>query len=108
MTDNYCVILNTCPDMSSAERIANVLVQRGFAACVNIVPGLKSIYTWKGNCETADECLLMIKTTQAMYHQVEQTVSDLHPYELPEVIAVPVEAGLTSYLRWITQQSAGS
>jgi periplasmic divalent cation tolerance protein len=93
----YC----TCPDHDSALRIAQALVDRQLAACVNLVPGLTSVYRWQGDTETAQEVLLLIKTRQAVYPELEAALLALHPYELPEIIAVPIEAGLPAYLSWI-------
>ena len=106
MENDYYVVMNTCPDAASAEKIARVLVERKLAACVNILPGLRSVYTWKGVCENADEHLLIIKTVSAAYPALEQAVLELHPYELPEIIAVPIAAGLSGYLAWIKQSTA--
>ena len=93
----YC----TCPDHDTALRIAQALVDQQLAACVNVVPGLTSVYRWQGQRETAQEVLLLIKTRQAVYPQLEAALLALHPYELPEIIAVPIEAGLPAYLSWI-------
>ena len=106
MDSDYCVVFNTCPDAGSAEKIARALVERKLAACVNILPGLHSIYTWKGASETATEHLLIIKTLSAVYPSLEQAILELHPYELPEIIAVPIAAGLPAYLAWINQTTA--
>jgi periplasmic divalent cation tolerance protein len=93
----YC----TCPDPDTALRIAKALVDQQLAACVNVVPGLISVYRWQGQMETAQEVLLLIKTRQAVYPELEAALLALHPYELPEIIAVPIEAGLPAYLSWI-------
>jgi len=93
----YC----TCPDQATALRIAETLVDRQLAACVNIVPGLTSVYRWEGQREAASEVLLMIKTRQVVYTELQAAILSLHPYELPEIIAVPIEAGLPAYLAWI-------
>jgi periplasmic divalent cation tolerance protein len=106
MGNEHCVILSTCPDAASAKKIALELVKRRLAACVNSLPGVLSTYTWKGACETAEEHLLIIKTTYALYPAVEQAMLELHPYELPEIIAVPIAAGLSNYLAWIKQSTA--
>jgi periplasmic divalent cation tolerance protein len=106
MDNDYCVVFNTCPDAASAEKIARTLVERRLAACVNIIPGLRSIYTWKGVCESAEEHLLIIKTSNAVYPALEQSMLELHPYELPEIIAVPMATGLPDYLNWIKQATA--
>jgi periplasmic divalent cation tolerance protein len=93
----YC----TCPDHATGLRIAETLVDRQLAACVNIVPGLTSVYRWQGQRETASEVLLLIKTRQTNYPELQTAILTLHPYELPEIIAVPIEAGLPAYLAWI-------
>ncbi|VAX06151.1 Periplasmic divalent cation tolerance protein CutA [hydrothermal vent metagenome] len=93
--------LCTCPDRETAEQIANALVTRGLAACVNLAPSVTSIYEWEGKLETAEEILLLIKTSKHRYTELEQTILSLHPYELPEIIAVPVEQGLSGYLNWV-------
>jgi periplasmic divalent cation tolerance protein len=103
MASDYCVIVTTCPDAASAENIARTLLERKLAACINILPGVKSFYTWKGVCESDEEHLLLIKTLFSAYPAVEQAIPELHPYELPEIIAVPIAAGLPGYLTWITQ-----
>ena len=82
-------------------RIAKALVDQQLAACVNVVPGLTSVYRWQGQTESAQEVLLLIKTRQAVYPELEAALLTLHPYELPEIIAVPIEAGLPAYLSWI-------
>ena len=106
MESEYWVVLNTCPDAGSAEKIARALVDRKLAACVNMLPGLRSVYTWKGVCETAEEHLLVIKTSSSVYPALEQAILELHPYELPEIIAVPIAAGLPGYLTWINQATS--
>lgn len=103
MESNYCMVFNTCPDAASADKIARALTERKLAACVSILPGLRSVYTWKGVCESTEEHLLIIKTLSAVYPILEQTILELHPYELPEIIAVPIAVGLPGYLAWIDQ-----
>ncbi|HHI93961.1 MAG TPA: divalent-cation tolerance protein CutA [Gammaproteobacteria bacterium] len=103
---SHLLILCACPDQTTAQNIANQLVDRAMAACVSILPGLTSIYQWQGKRETAQEHLLLIKTTDIAYPALEQAVTELHPYELPEVIAVPITQGLNGYLQWIEQQTA--
>jgi periplasmic divalent cation tolerance protein len=100
-SQEYLVILNTCPDKESATRVANGLIERQLAACVNILPGLTSVYPWKGQIETSEEVLLLIKSTLGAYEAVEAAIRETHPYELPEVVAVPIVAGLQAYLSWI-------
>lgn len=95
------VVLCTCPDTEAAETIANILVDQGLAACVNIIPGLRSVYRWQGRREQAEELLLVIKSRVESYPRIEENILQLHPYELPEIIAIPIIAGLPAYLAWI-------
>ena len=101
----HLLIMCTCPDQDTAQNIADMLVDRALAACVNILPGLTSVYQWQGKRENAQEHLLLIKTTDEAYQALEQAITELHPYELPEVIAVPITQGLGGYLQWIEQQT---
>ncbi len=102
MQDQYQLILCTCPDQDSAQTIAEHLIDQKLAACVNILPGITSIYSWQGNRESAQELLLVIKTTKTVYGALEKTITELHPYELPEIIAVNIENGSAGYLSWIS------
>lgn len=95
----YC----TCPDHEAAVELANNLVDEALAACINIVPGLTSIYHWRGKRETGTEELLMIKTTRKQYPALQARIEALHRYELPEVIAVPIQVGLPAYLNWVDE-----
>lgn len=101
MATAYHIVFNTCPDADNAQRIAEALVERNLAACVNIVPGLRSVYRWKGKRESAEELLLIIKARAADYAKLETAIRELHPYELPEIVAVSIETGLPAYLQWI-------
>ena len=96
------VILCTVPDPDTAGTIASILVNEQLAACVNIVPGISSVYRWKGAVEQDKECLLLIKTDRGMWSALESRIQSLHPYELPEIIAVPIATGQQDYLQWIT------
>jgi periplasmic divalent cation tolerance protein len=102
MTNETQIILCTVPDETTARRIASALVAENLAACVNIVPGITSVYRWKGAIETAPELLLIIKTTVGVYTRLQDRIHALHPYELPEIIAVSIDQGLPDYLAWIT------
>ena len=95
----YC----TCPDHEAALSLANTLIDEALAGCINIIPGLTSVYHWKGKRETGTEELLMIKTTREQYPALEARIRELHPYELPEIIAVTIDAGLPGYLAWISE-----
>ncbi len=103
MKKTFLMILCTAPDMESAEKISTALVAEKLAACCNIVPGLKSIYSWKGEIQKDAEYLIIIKTTRSVYEELEKRIVSLHPYEVPEVIALPVELGNMNYLNWIGQ-----
>jgi periplasmic divalent cation tolerance protein len=95
------LVLTTCPDAAAAEQLAHALVSERLAACVNILPVAQSVYLWKGKVETAAEHLLVIKSTTRAYRAIQKRILELHPYELPEVIAVPVVGGFADYLAWI-------
>ena len=97
----HSLIICTCPDQNTAEMLANHLVDESLAACVNIVPGITSVYQWEGKRETGTELLLLIKTREEMYARLEKRITELHPYELPEIIAVNIENGNSGYLNWI-------
>jgi periplasmic divalent cation tolerance protein len=99
--DEIQIVFCTAPDTATGQRIATRLVEYGLAACVNLIPGIESIYRWKGRLEKGSEVLLMIKSRVADYTEVETAISALHPYELPEIIAVPVSNGLAGYLDWV-------
>lgn len=101
----YFLVLSTCPDAKCAQTIAHALVERRYAACVNIVPGVQSVYRWKGVVESSDELLLIIKSSTDRYTDIENLIRELHPYELPEVIAVPIDTGLAGFLSWIGAES---
>ena len=101
----HILILSTCPDSGVAEDLAQALVAARLAACVNIIPGIASRFRWQGRIEQADEHLLIIKTTHGRYPDVEKMIRSMHPYELPEIISVPVAGGLAEYLGWIDQET---
>lgn len=93
------VVLCTFPDLEEARQIGAVLVERQVAACVNLLRGVESIYRWEGRVERAGEVLALIKTVR--YPEVEAALRELHPYELPEILAIPVATGLPAYLAWL-------
>ena len=97
----FQIVLTSCPDEACAERIARALVEEGLAACVNILPPMRSVYRWKGKIEDATELLLVIKSTAARFPAIRERLRALHPYELPEIIAVPIVDGLPEYLAWL-------
>ncbi len=105
MGEKQQIILNTCPDHATAKKIAELLVGKSLAACVNIVPGIESVYRWKEKIESDQEHLLVIKAQTACYAAIEQAILQYHPSELPEIIAVPLNNGLPAYLNWINDNS---
>ncbi len=104
---NEIVVISTTDSMESAREIASALVEAHEAACVNIVPGVLSIYRWKGEGCESQEWLMLIKTSAAHFDAVRRRVRSMHSYEVPEVIAVPIADGDTDYLRWMSEQLAG-
>lgn len=100
------LVFSTLPDEAQAREIATRLVGDRLAACVNILPGLTSIYRWQGKLDTASEVLLIIKTSEDAYPRLESTLKACHPYELPEILAVAPLTGLPDYLTWITQETS--
>ena len=102
------VVLCTAPDAEVAARLAQDLVQSGMAACVNIIPSLRSIYRWEDKLCDEAEVLMVIKTRSAQAERLAMALKQGHPYENPEVIALPVSAGLTAYLAWVRAGSQGT
>jgi periplasmic divalent cation tolerance protein len=104
MTDAL-VVLVTAPSAEKAAELARALVEERLAACGNVVPGLRSIYRWQGAVQEDTEALLVLKTTRARFEALRDRILALHPYEVPEVLAVPVEAGSARYLGWIAEET---
>lgn len=105
--EDVLVVLCTFPDEGQARQIGAVLVERQVAACVNVVPGLRSIYRWQGEVHEDAEVLAVIKTTRETYPRLEAAVLELHPYDTPEVLALPVAAGSAAYLKWVGESVSG-
>ena len=95
------LVFVTCPDLRSAKRIATALVTRRLAACINVLPGVESTFWWQGRIERAREALLLIKTTRDGFEPLRRAVITLHPYDVPEVIGLPLTVGHAPYLRWV-------
>ena len=100
----YLVITNL-PDRESAAKLAHMLVERRLAACVNILSPCRSVYRWQGKTENAEEFPMLIKTTKDRYAELEAAIRAGHPYELPEIIAIPLAGGLSAYLGWVESET---
>ena len=105
MKDDVVALLVTARDAECGRRIARALVEERLAACVNVLPGVHSFYRWKGSVEEADEVMLVAKTRAERAAALAARVRALHPYELPEVVALPVTDGSRAYLRWVVAES---
>lgn len=106
-SEDLILVLTNLPDRDTATRLARVLVETRAAACVNILAACTSVYRWQGEIESAEEVPLLVKTRASLYPQVEQTIRAHHPFELPEIVSVPVSAGWPAYLRWVADETAG-
>jgi periplasmic divalent cation tolerance protein len=102
MTASHRLMFCTCPDEATAQGIAETLVQERLAACANLLPGITSIYRWDGRIQRDPEVLVLIKTTVEHVERLTARLRALHPYEIPEIIAVPITEGLPDYLSWLT------
>ncbi|WP_319242915.1 divalent-cation tolerance protein CutA [uncultured Propionivibrio sp.] len=100
------LVLTNLPDQASADRLAAALVDARLAACVNILAPCRSVYRWKDAVEHADEIPLLIKTTEASYAALEAAIRAQHPYDVPEIIAIPVAHGLPDYLAWVAAETS--
>jgi len=99
------LVLVNVPDEAVAQAIARLLVGQRLAACVNVLPTIRSLYQWQGAIEEATEVPLLIKTTQARYPELEAVIKTAHPYDVPEIIALPIIAGLPAYLQWLDAET---
>lgn len=107
MTDpqDTLLVITNLPDRASAERLAEALVERRVAACVNVMAPCRSVYSWQGTVEHAEEHPVFAKTPADRYDALQQAIRELHPYELPEIIAVRLDAGLPAYLDWVVAET---
>ena len=108
MADAAIIVLTSLPDQEAAQALARTLLAGRLAACVNVGSSVESMYHWRGEIETAREVPVVVKTRRALYGAVEAAIVAAHPYELPEIIAVPVIHGLAGYLDWIDTETAGA
>jgi len=99
------LVLTNLPDRAAAERLAALLIEQRLAACVNILAPCRSVYRWKGAVQRDEEHPMLIKTTAGRYAALEKVLRAGHPYELPEIIAVPIERGLPAYLDWVAAET---
>ncbi len=102
---NPLLVLTNCPDQSVAESLAKALIESRLAACVNILGPCHSVYRWQGQVETATEIPLLIKSTATNYPALETLIRQHHPYDVPEIIALPIERGLPDYLNWLSAET---
>jgi periplasmic divalent cation tolerance protein len=103
MSEKVLLVLSTFPDQETAREISNELVTKKLAACANILPGVESIYRWKEQIESGNETLVLFKLSEDRQSEFQEKLRSLHPYEVPEIIFVPISSGLPEYLRWVTE-----
>ena len=106
MPDPAIIVVTQVPDRAVATDLARMLLERRLAACVNVGAPVESIYHWRGRIETAEEIPVVIKTRSVLYSEVEAAVRDIHPYDTPEIIAIPLVAGDARYLAWIADETS--
>jgi periplasmic divalent cation tolerance protein len=100
------LVISNLPDQESAEALAQAVIEQRLAACVNVLAPCTSVYRWQGKVETASEVPVLMKTTRERYGALEVAIAAHHPYELPEIIAVPLSAGLPAYLAWVASETS--
>ncbi|MCC4834836.1 divalent-cation tolerance protein CutA [Shewanella sp. 1_MG-2023] len=105
MSANYLLVITTCPDIASAKKLATALVNAKVAACVQLYPQVESVYVWESEVCHSSEVAMHIKCMADNYDAIQKIVIDLHPYEVPELIATPITHGLPNYLHWIKETS---
>ena len=106
MVTDKIVVLTTCESAEQAERVARHLIEQRLAACVNILPGARSVYRWKDKIEDAAEVVLIVKSRRDVFARLREAIGQLHSYEIPEVIALPVVDGSDAYLNWLDREMA--
>ncbi|MDL1965385.1 MAG: divalent-cation tolerance protein CutA [Candidatus Desulfofervidus auxilii] len=104
MTQEYIQIITTTDKKQNAEKIAKTLVEKRLAGCVQILGPIVSTYWWKDNIETAEEWLCFIKSKRELYDELEEAIKEIHPYEIPEIVAIPIVAGNKEYLEWLSNE----
>ncbi len=106
MADKILLAVSTFPDRETAQRLSNQLVTEKFVACANILPGVESIYRWKEKIEAGSETLVLFKVSEDRQSAFQEKLRALHPYDVPEIIFIPVSSGLPEYLHWVTENCA--
>lgn len=106
MNNDFLIVLITAPTLESARQIAHLLVEKRLVACVNLLPGVTSIYRWEGRVQEEAEVLLICKTRRARLVALQEEVKTVHPYQVPEILALPLVAGLETYLSWLEESTA--
>ncbi|MEF2146224.1 MAG: divalent-cation tolerance protein CutA [Desulfovibrionaceae bacterium] len=101
----YCLVYMTAPDMAEAERIAEALLERRLAACVNVLPGMSSFYRWQGRVEKSEEVVVLAKTRTVLVSELSETVAGMHAYDCPCVVALPIMGGHSPFLSWISEET---
>ncbi|RJF99721.1 divalent-cation tolerance protein CutA [Noviherbaspirillum saxi] len=99
------LVLTNVPDHATAQAVARNVLEQKLAACVNILPGVRSVYRWQGDIEEAEEITVLIKSTTARYPELQDAIKTIHPYDVPEIIAMSISAGLPAYLNWIATET---
>ncbi len=105
--EKFIIVITTTETEEEAEKIAEILVSKKLAACVQIIPSIKSVYSWEGAMEKSEEQLLFIKTKETLFEKVEKTLKTIHSYETPEIISIPIENGSNDYLKWLKENCSG-
>lgn len=103
--EKVILVLTNIPNLKKANKIAYTLIEKKLAACVNIIPCIQSIYKWKKSITNTTETLLIIKSTEICYSELEVTINRMHSYKIPEIISIPIERGLSTYLNWIITET---
>ena len=106
VSQEFCIILITAGSVEEGERIAGSLVDNHLAACVNVVPSVKSVFFWEGKTDRQSEVLLIAKSTKALLNQITDHVQKIHSYTVPEIIAIPIIGGSEDYLRWVEETTS--
>lgn len=103
--NNFCLVYITVPTPEVGEKIARSLLEANLIACANLVKGVSSFYRWEGKMETLEECLLLVKSEMQLFPKLEQKVKELHPYDCPALVVLPIEEGSADFLKWVEKET---